>query len=104
MTDSPARRTTQPAERGVPVNLRDDGLLWLINATVFHPRGFSLGWSPSTGEFMLFGDGSEAWGFDPADEPTPDTLKAAAERLFAGAAEAHRVAAARAARAAASEN
>lgn len=47
--------------------LRDAGLLWLINATVFHPRGYALalhvddsgavvGWS-------LMGDGSEPWRF-----------------------------------------
>ena len=45
--------------------LRDEGLLWLINTTVFHPRGYALamhfdddghatGWS-------LVGDGSEPW-------------------------------------------
>lgn len=47
--------------------LRPTGLLWLINTTVFHPRGYALalhfddvgactGWS-------LLGDGSEAWQF-----------------------------------------
>jgi hypothetical protein len=47
--------------------LRDTGLLWLINRVVFHPRGFALalitdeagtvtGWN-------LLGDGSEAWAF-----------------------------------------
>lgn len=47
--------------------LRDTGLLWLINRVAFHPRGFALalhadddgtvtGWS-------LQGDGSEAWSF-----------------------------------------
>ena len=45
--------------------LRDEGLLWLINATVFHPRGYALamhhddkghatGWS-------IVGDGAERW-------------------------------------------
>lgn len=45
--------------------LVDEGLLWLINVTVFHPRGYALalhfddggdvtGWS-------LRGDGGEAW-------------------------------------------
>jgi len=48
-------------------DLRSSGLLWLINATVFHPRGYALalhfddegnavGWS-------LMGDGSEVWQF-----------------------------------------
>lgn len=45
--------------------LREEGLLWLINTSVFHPRGYALavhldddgnatGWS-------LFGDGTEPW-------------------------------------------
>lgn len=49
-------------------DLASSGLLWLINASVFHPRGFALtlhvdragaaaGWS-------LQGDGSEPWHFD----------------------------------------
>lgn len=47
-------------------DLRSTGMLWLINRTVFHPRGFALaleldevndeivGWS-------LLGDGTEVW-------------------------------------------
>lgn len=46
---------------GTPVNLLDDGVLWLINRTVFHPRGYALAYGPETGEFTLYGDGSEAW-------------------------------------------
>jgi hypothetical protein len=53
-------------------DLREDGLLWLINRTVFHPRGFALamhfddagdalGWS-------LLGDGSEPWTYKPDGE------------------------------------
>ena len=54
------------ANNGRPMHeLRDTGLLWLINTTALHPRGFALalhlddeglatGWS-------LFGDGSEPW-------------------------------------------
>ena len=49
-------------------DLRPTGLLWLINTTVFHPRGYALavhfddegnavGWS-------LMGDGTERWTFD----------------------------------------
>lgn len=52
--------------------LRGSGLLWLINTTVFHPRGYALqlhldehgdatGWS-------LIGDGSEPWLFAPSEE------------------------------------
>lgn len=50
--------------------LRTSGLLWFLNATVFHPRGYALalhydgdenviGWS-------LVGDGTEPWGYDPS--------------------------------------
>lgn len=55
-------------DSGFPfADLRTTGLLWLINTTVFHPRGYALalhfddegaaiGWS-------LMGDGSEPWQF-----------------------------------------
>jgi hypothetical protein len=48
--------------------MRDHGLLWLINRTVFHPRGYALalhvdddgttviGWS-------MLGDGTEPWNY-----------------------------------------
>lgn len=54
-------------------DLSTSGLLWLINATTFHPRGFALslhvtadgkatGWS-------LMGDGTEPWHFEgPRDD------------------------------------
>jgi len=72
----------------VPVDLRADGLLWLINTVVFHPRGFALAVDSETGAFSLMGDGSERWGY--AEEPTPgavpaDDLWAAAEAAFARA-------------------
>jgi hypothetical protein len=51
--------------------LRESGLLWLINRTVFHPRGYALslhyegdravGWS-------LEGDGTEAWRYGMDDD------------------------------------
>ena len=64
--------------------LRDEGLLWLINTTVFHPRGYALaihfdheeratGWS-------LVGDGSEPWQMP--DSPTIDELFAKTKRLL----------------------
>lgn len=55
--------------------LRDSGLLWLINRVVFHPRGYALalhfddyheevvGWS-------LLGDGTEVWTM--GEDPTPE--------------------------------
>lgn len=65
--------------------LRSSGLLWLINATVFHPRGFALqlhlddhgdptGWS-------LTGDGREPWGFEPG--PQVDEAFARAQETLA---------------------
>lgn len=54
-------------------DLQSTGLLWLINVSVFHPRGYAIaihfndmgnaeGWS-------LIGDGSEAWYMvEPSDE------------------------------------
>ena len=55
--------------------LRDSGLLWLINRVVFHPRGYALGLVPdgqSNGDnylgWRLQGDGSEPWRFEGFDE------------------------------------
>ena len=69
---------------GRPVSeLSDSGLLWLINRTVFHPRGFALGLV--TGEdgeavgWQLLGDGSGPWSMD---SPEPE-FKAAEETLAA---------------------
>lgn len=47
--------------------LRETGLLWLINRTVFHPHGFALALhvdsdGNATG-WELLGDGSEPWTF-----------------------------------------
>lgn len=65
--------------------LRDSGLLWLINATVFHPRGFALslhvndenectGWS-------LMGEGREPWRFELDDETWENLFHKAKEAL-----------------------
>lgn len=65
-------------------DLRDTGLLWLINRTVLHPRGFALalhfdeadeavGWG-------LFGDGREPWGYVMDDEEN-DRFRRAMELL-----------------------
>lgn len=69
--------------------LRDTGLLWLINTSVLHPRGYALalhmdddgnatGWS-------LMGDGTEAWtmGDPPDGHPTLDELMARTKELLA---------------------
>lgn len=66
------------------VDLRDDGLLWLINRVVFHPRGFGLAMviddAGSCLGWQLQGDGTEPWSFPVDDEPV---LFAAAQRLLA---------------------
>lgn len=53
-----------------PVDLQADGLLWLINRAVFHPRGYALGYDTDTGQFSLLGDGTEPYMFagDGSDE------------------------------------
>lgn len=53
--------------------LRDTGLLWLVNKAVFHPRGFALAlFIDDDGEatgWKLEGDGSEPWRYEGS---TPD--------------------------------
>lgn len=53
--------------------MREHGLLWAINASVFHPRGFALAFHyDDLGElegWSLMGDGSETWYYaDSSDE------------------------------------
>lgn len=69
-------------------SLRELGLLWLINTTVFHPRGYALvlHLDDETGQatgWSLAGDGSEPWMF--ADDPETHARFAAAQALLAGA-------------------
>lgn len=57
--------------------LRDFGVLWAVNATLLHPRGFAIASElPDMGSpagpyddagWKLLGDGSEPWSF--ADDP-----------------------------------
>lgn len=47
----------------VQADLVEDGLLWLINTTTLHPRGFALAYDPETKNLTLMGDGSEPWEF-----------------------------------------
>jgi hypothetical protein len=61
-----ADRTPRPI-----AELRDSGLLWLINRAVFHPRGFALALSYHGGEVVgwkLLGDGSEPWQFGEGED------------------------------------
>lgn len=72
---------------------RTSGLLWLVNRTVFHPRGYALsihydsdprtnpdaqatGWS-------LLGDGTEPWRYAfPDDDPPEDEIFAKIKELM----------------------
>ena len=72
-------------------DLRSTGLLWLINTTVFHPRGYALGLNINDeGEVIgwcLLGDGTEPWTYDhdpdkwPPGEGVDDAMRAAKELL-----------------------
>lgn len=64
---------SEPVSRDHPTDprpfedLRPTGLLWLINAAVFHPRGFALALCYDGGRlagWRLLGDGSEPWRFE----------------------------------------
>lgn len=72
-------------ENGRPfAELRDEGLLWLINTTVFHPRGYALALhfdhdGNATGWTMI-GDGSEPWQMP--DSPEVDALFAKTKDLL----------------------
>jgi hypothetical protein len=53
--------------------MREHGLLWLINKVVFHPRGFALAFDieddGTVNGWGLLGDGTEPWSFvDGEDE------------------------------------
>lgn len=62
------------------VNLFDDGLLWFINVSLFHPRGFALACDRATGQFELWGNGDEPWCYAP--EVDQDTKFLAVEAAF----------------------
>jgi hypothetical protein len=64
--------------------MREHGLLWLINRIVFHPRGFALAFDVEedgtvTG-WVMQGDGTEVWAFDAQDD---DECFAKAEAFLA---------------------
>lgn len=66
-----------------PVDLIDDGLLWLINRVVFHPRGYALAVGldddGKVSGFELWGNGDEPWGFA---EDVDNTKFDRIERIF----------------------
>lgn len=79
MTSPNPSSVAQPVAQRQQVDLLETGLLWLINTTVFHPRGFSLGYAAETGQFELLGDGTEAWVF--SDETAQEKFRAVSELL-----------------------
>lgn len=64
------------------VNLREDGILYMVNRQVFHPRGFALGVDPETGELHLYGSGDEVWSYDESMKATEDELFVAFEAML----------------------
>jgi hypothetical protein len=66
------------------VDLQEDGLLWLFNTAVLHPRGLALARNPETGQTYLEGDGEEVWTFEPTlAQEKKDALEAAVARHLA---------------------
>jgi hypothetical protein len=66
------------------VDLRSSGLLWLVNAAVFHPRGFALAVVEDGGKpvgWRLLGDGREPWSFASGD--SDESFRAAEATLTA---------------------
>lgn len=74
----PAAEPAQPTGEGSSaprpfLELRDTGLLWLINRVALHPRGLSLalhvsGSGDVLGWSLLRNDDNEPWSFDPATD------------------------------------
>lgn len=73
---------TAPDDFGDTVDLREDGILWMINRTIFHPRGFALAITPDETDLILVGDGEKPWAFDPAMNDTEDELFAQFEAML----------------------
>lgn len=65
--------------------LREHGLLWLINRAVFHPRGYALGLEVDPAGnvigWTMYGDGTEVWRY--GEDVPEDELFAAAETFLA---------------------
>lgn len=57
--------------RTLDVDLSADGILFMINVVLFHPRGYAL-CQKSDGGFGLFGDGTERWVFSEAGDESAD--------------------------------
>lgn len=60
--------TADNGEQMRPVHIRESGLLWLINKSLMHPRGYALAYDDDTQQFFVMGDGEEAWHFNTVNE------------------------------------
>ncbi len=61
-------KLTPDSDGGKFVDLRTSGLLWLINKSLLHPRGYALGYDSHTKRCILYGDGKEPWHYVTTDE------------------------------------
>jgi hypothetical protein len=74
---APEPRPWEDVRRRPFSELRESGLLWLLNTTVLHPRGFALALhyphlsATEPDGWVLEGDGTEAWTFLDADAQAP---------------------------------
>ena len=84
--DSAGKIIHETAEARDFDELRTTGLLWLINTTVLHPRGYAmaLGYSDNgkCDGWRIVGDGSEPWQFG-CDEETQTMLNERFEAIKA---------------------
>ena len=66
-------------------DLQETGLLWLVNTTTFHPRGYALalvyGDDGALEGWTIVGDGTQAWMFD-KDDPDIDRCFDAVSELL----------------------
>lgn len=89
MTSEPTDRTPLPSDemRLRPWDeFRTSGLLWLVNTSVFHPRGYAIAMAydadgACTG-WKLRGDGTEVWEFGP--KTTDEQFEASRRTLTPG--------------------
>jgi hypothetical protein len=70
----------EPTDLGTPIDFRADGLLYMINKVIFHPRGFALGIDEDSDALVVLGDGSQPWNF--GEDVPEDELFAAFEAVL----------------------
>lgn len=72
----------QSQDFGDEVDIRTDGILWMLNRTVFHPRGFALGINEDRTGLFLTGDGLEPWRYDESMDTIENGLFNAFEAML----------------------